>query len=285
MTLVIAHADEEICFMVADTLVSHEHFRLKGDIGPVNGEFHSLKIQVLSGTAAVGFAGSFDEAYGAVRTLQAALIENQSLDPVAWLVERNLRAADFLVLLNRGSKQLFHVANGSARQVTNAYIGAQEEYAKFLQLKRPYAGPSIRWLADNGTQVAHQVTFREMEFDVVSDAMEALSRDRVGRKQPSVGAISGCVVRVVDARISKELEYMQSVEVSHFPWEPAGGYSLMAANAPQRGIGIYFRAGGRGFLMPVCGEAACVSSHAPDLASFVQEARDKFGMNLEGGTW
>lgn len=44
MTLVIAHASEDIGFMVADTLLNHEHFELKGDIGPVDGEFHCLKI-------------------------------------------------------------------------------------------------------------------------------------------------------------------------------------------------------------------------------------------------
>ncbi|MDT9702618.1 hypothetical protein, partial [Streptomyces sp. P17] len=62
MTLVVAHAEPDICFMVGDTLLSHEHFTLKGDIGPVNGEFHSLKIQIVTGELAIGFAGNFDTA-------------------------------------------------------------------------------------------------------------------------------------------------------------------------------------------------------------------------------
>ena len=46
MTLVIGYADADIGFLVGDTLLSPEHFQLLGDIGPVNGEFHSLKIQI-----------------------------------------------------------------------------------------------------------------------------------------------------------------------------------------------------------------------------------------------
>lgn len=75
MTLVVAHASPDICFMVGDTLLSHAHFQLKGDIGPVNGEFHSLKIQILSGELAVAFAGNFDAAYSAVSTLKAGIFE------------------------------------------------------------------------------------------------------------------------------------------------------------------------------------------------------------------
>ena len=71
MTLIIAYADNDICFMVGDTLLSHEHFQLKRDIGPVNGEFHTLKIQILSGSIAVAFAGKFQESYHAVRELRA----------------------------------------------------------------------------------------------------------------------------------------------------------------------------------------------------------------------
>jgi len=50
LTLVVAYCADDICFMVGDTLVTHAHFELKGDLGPVNGEFHSLKIQILSGS-------------------------------------------------------------------------------------------------------------------------------------------------------------------------------------------------------------------------------------------
>jgi hypothetical protein len=49
MTLVVGYADCDIGFMVGDTLLSHQDFRLPDDVGPVNGEFHSLKIQILNG--------------------------------------------------------------------------------------------------------------------------------------------------------------------------------------------------------------------------------------------
>jgi hypothetical protein len=285
MTLVVAHASEDICFMVADTLLSHEHFRLKGDIGPVNSEFHCLKIQILDEGLAIAFAGNFDMAYQAVRQLKDTLTRNPDTDALRWLADQNLCDASFLALTVGEEKKLFVISNGKIRQAINAYIGDAEEYDRYLNLRGPYRGPAMRRSIVEGVVVEDAVTPGEVEFDIVSDAMEAVSRDRVGRKQPSVGAISGCVTRVVDARLSGELEYLQSIEVSNFPWEPTGGFTLLAANTPERGVGVYFRAGGRGFIMPVCGESACIPSYASDLASFIEEAHNKFGMKLVGGTW
>lgn len=282
MTLVVAYADNDIGFMVGDTLLSHELFQLKDDIGPVNGEFHSLKIQILSGSVAIAFAGRFQEAYQAVRELKNTLSAKPDTNPVEWLAQREgLDGCEFLVLLNREPKQLFRIVDGKRLQHQRAYIGIQDEYKKYLELRKPYAGPATR--RNQGRDVA--LTEGEKEFDVVSDAMEAVSRDTVGRKHALVGAISGCVIRVVDARISKELEYMQAIEVSNFPWEPEGGYTVLAANTERRGIGIFFKAGGRGFILPVCAETPCVASRAADLKSFIEEAKERFGMVLIGGTW
>jgi len=157
----------------------------------------------------------------------------------------------------------------------------QTDYQRYTELRQSYAGPLVRLEAD----VEIAVTESEKEFDVVSDAMEALSRDTVGKKYVTVGAISGCVIRVVDARLSKQLEYLQAVEASNFPWEPESGYTLLASNNETRGVGIYFRSGRRGFMMPVCGEAPCIASHAADLNAFIAEGRDNFGMELTGGKW
>lgn len=286
MTLVVAHADGDIGFMVGDTLLSHEHFRLKEDVGPVNGEFHSLKIQILSGSIAVAFAGKFEEAYQAVRDLKDVLSSRPEIDPVGWLATRDgINGCEFLVLLNRDRKQLFRISDGAASEFQTIYIGMQDEYRKYLDLRKPYRGPATRLVIDDGANTEIPVTEGEKEFDVVSDAMEALSRDTVARRHPAVGAISGCVIRVVDGRLSRELEYMQAVEVSFFPWEPEGGFAMLAANADNRGVGIFFKAGGRGFILPTCGEDPCIASYAPDLNTFLNEARDKFGMTLTGGTW
>lgn len=286
MTLVVAHASPGICFMVGDTLLSHANFQLKGDIGPVNGEFHSLKIQILSGGLAVAFAGNFDAAYSAVTALKLELSNDSTIDPVAWLASKKLADVDFLVLKNE-EKQLFVIENGSARQASNAHIGDGREWNRLLQLKQAYKRALERHTIDENGRIVRSdpVGPEEQEFSVISDAMEALSRDRVGRKQPTVGAISGCVVRVVDARISQQLEYLQDAMVSHFPWEPAGGFTLLASNEPSRGVGIFFRVGGRGFIMPVGGRPPCVASAAETLQAFIEEARVKFGMKLTGGTW
>ncbi|MBR0851487.1 hypothetical protein JQ543_27340 [Bradyrhizobium diazoefficiens] len=287
MTLVVAHASQDICFMVGDTLLSHTHFQLDGDIGPVNGEFHSLKIQILSGELAVAFAGNFDAACGAIAALRLELSNGATIDPAAWLASRNLADVDFLVLKNGEGNQLFVVERGQMREATNAHIGDANEWKRLQELMQPYSGAFERHTIYENGRIARTdpVTPGEQEFDVVSDAMEALSRDRAGRKQPTVGAISGCVVRIANARISRQLEYLQAVEVSHFPWEPAGGFTLLASNEPTRGIGIFFRVGRKGFILPVGGTSHCVASTAETVQAFIEEARIKFGMKLTGGTW
>ncbi|QWG11814.1 hypothetical protein KMZ29_19070 [Bradyrhizobium sediminis] len=288
MSLVIAHACDDIGFMVGDTLLSHERFQLRDDIGPVNGEFHGLKIQVLNGTIAVAYAGHFQSAYRTICDLYATLKRTPSLDPVQGIVDRpSLDQCEFLVLLNEShKKQLFRIADHQAQRCERAYIGDQDEYHRFSEIRRPYEGPPVRHSQNaEGSDAAVPVTEGEKEFDVVSNALEALTRERVGRKHPTVGAISGCVIRVVDARISRDLEYLQAVEVSHFPWEPHSGYTLLASNTDHRGVGIYFRSGHRGFVLPVCGDDTCVALSEPTLDSFVAAARDRFGMHLIGGTW
>jgi hypothetical protein len=287
MTLVVAYCADDICFMVGDTLVTHAHFELKGDLGPVNGEFHSLKIQILSGSLAIAFAGDFDAAYAAVRALKEDLSLNPDINPVVWLTQQEgLGGCDFLVLLNSEKKQLFHVGGKEAVACQRRYIGFAEDYARYTELRQQYAGPAVRHIIGrDGKPSTLTVTDGEKEFDVVADAMERLSRDLVGRKHQIVGAVSGFVTRVVDARISGELEYLQSVEVSSQPWEPAGGYSVLADNTNTRGLGIYFRAGGRGFIFPVCGMPPCTPSGAESLSDFIQEANDTFDMKLVGGTW
>jgi hypothetical protein len=285
MTLVVGYADEEIGFLVGDTLLSHQYFQLADDVGPVDGEFHSLKIQILSGNIAVAFAGLFDPAYAAVRELKSVLDRDSAIDPATWLSEKGgVGQCEFLVLTLRGGlRRLVRVANGQVREGRRFYIGMQEEYARYLNLRRPYTGPLVR--IEPPSNIENAVTVGEKEFDVVASAIETLANDSAGRKFEVVGAISGCVIRVVDARISRELEYMQSVMVSNFPWEPEGGYTMLASAEDTRGIGIYFRAGKRGFMMPVGGEIPCVEIEAEDVETFVELGRERFGMELVGGTW
>jgi hypothetical protein len=251
VTLVIGYADNDIGFMVGDTLLSHEHFRLKDDVGPVNGEFHSLKIQILSGSIAVAFAGKFEEAYQAIRNLKAVLSAHPDIDPVGWLAQRDgLNGCEFLVLLNRDRKQLFRISDGTVSEFKTTYVGVQDDYRKYLELRKPYTGPATRLVIDGGANTEIPVTEGEKEFDVVSDAMEALSRDTVGRKHVTVGAISGCVIRVVDARLSEELEYMQSVEVSNFPWGPRADL-LCSQRTPTIEVLVYI-------LRPATAASCCL---------------------------
>lgn len=286
MTLVIGYADAEIGFLVSDTLLSPEHFQLVNDVGPVNGEFHSLKIQILSESVAVAFAGNFEQAYQCVRALKTEISKNKSVDPIEWLSSREgVDDCEFLLLLIDGEnpRRLVHVSAGKWFEPLRYYIGMQAEYDRYQGMRRPYAGPLT------GVQFPENKVFTvpegEKEFSVVSDAMESLSRDTVGRKHQVVGAINGCVTRVADARISKKLEYLQSIFVSNTPAESDSGYTMLASNEDARGIGIYFRTGKLGFIMPVCGDQLCVGVRSDDLKGFVEKGSKQFGMKLLGGTW
>ncbi|MBR0896024.1 hypothetical protein JQ616_13775 [Bradyrhizobium tropiciagri] len=165
---------------IASTLSSHEHFQLHDDVGPVNGEFHSLKIQILSGDLAVGFAGDFGAAYKAIIDLAAALAKGPSLDSVEWLRMRNLEHVDFLVLCNStAAKKLHVIEDGKVRRATNAHIGDSMGWKRFLKLKKPYEGPDTRVsIAADGTEQTDAVTDGEKEFDIVSNYGGAFPRHR-----------------------------------------------------------------------------------------------------------
>jgi len=58
MTLMVAMANDDLGFVVGDTVLS-PLLEVKGNpVGPVNGEFHGLKIQILNGATAIAFASS-----------------------------------------------------------------------------------------------------------------------------------------------------------------------------------------------------------------------------------
>jgi hypothetical protein len=122
----------------------------------------------------------------------------------------------------------------------------------------------------------------ELEFAEVSNAMEELTHQQ---QSNSVGAIAGCVIRVVDARISGELEYLQSVEASVSPWEGHSGFSFFASNSSVRGVGVYYGSGKLGFLFIVGDSEPCRKEYAETLNQFIEAASAKYGLNLNGGTW
>jgi hypothetical protein len=287
MTLIVAEAHPDIAFMVGDTLLSHVHFQLRQEIGPIRGEFHALKVQILNGSTVIAFAGHYDPAMERVRALDAALRANDTIDPTEWMSDQGpVNGCDFLLLSKRNQKKLYSFIEGQFRECQRAFIGDLSEYERYLEYKKPYSGPAARIVVEkDGSKSSVEVTSGEKEFDIVSDAMELTTWNNVAKKHATVGAISGAVIRVVDARISGDFEYLQSVETAHFPWEPLSGYTLLASNEDRRGVGIYFRSGNCGFILPVCAENACVPVSAFTLNSFIEMAKDGFAMKLEGGTW
>lgn len=292
MTLVVGHATDDIGFLVSDTLLTTE-FELKGHEGPVNGQFHALKIQILNGRVAVAYAGDVAKSIKTINALQAALSTDGVANAPKKLhelyreeVERSggkTTDCEFLVLQidQEGKKKLSKVDGERALQVERAYIGDAAEYKKMVALRRPYTPPMSQQVQQpDGTLATEPLAMSksEIEFAEVSDAMERLPHQKRGG---DLGVISGNTVRVVDARISRELEYLQSHEAGVSPAEDKGGYSLFASNSGQRGIAIYFVAGKLGYLF-VAGDAEpCRKEYAETDRDFIEIAKAKYGITLE----
>lgn len=297
MTLVVGYADKDIGFLVGDTLLSYpvEQYNPRE---PFIENFHALKIQILNPDVAVAFAGNVQLSLSILKLLSEELDVSPQLNVPQRLLELHSEYTDqhgllqnncdFLVLLitPEKTKQLARIADGSIDFVQRAYIGDSTEYVNFRNLMEPYRGPTIRHTLSNdgdGGNLSLLVTEGEKEFNQVSDAMESLTHKR---RSETVGAICGCVTRVVDARISGKLEYMQCVEASVSPAEGNGGFSLLASNVGSiRGIGLYYLGWKAGLIFIVSDELSCRKLKASTIGEFIELARNQYGLNLEGGTW
>jgi hypothetical protein len=177
------------------------------------------------------------------------------------------RDCEFLVLqLTAGAKILAYITDEKLSYCERAYIGDGDEYKRMTELRRPYDSPKMQHVQQpDGTfrTVPLVVSDGEREFMEISQALGELTGQRAqGQQQSSVGAICGCVVRVVNARVPGKLEYLQSGESSIFPWEGRSGFSLLASNSDVRGIAIYYRSGKMGFLFIVGDSEYCRKEYA-----------------------
>lgn len=284
-------------FLVGDTLLSYpvEQYNPRE---PLIEKFHALKIQILNPEVAVAFAGNVQHSLSILKRLSEELIVAPQLNIPQRLLELHCdytnqngshqNNSDFLVLLitPENTKKLARIADGSIDFVQRAYIGDSAEYVNFRNLTEPYSSPTFRHIQNNDGDDGNLnllVTDGEKEFSQVSDAMERLTHKR---RSETVGAICGCVTRVVDARISGKLEYMQCVEASVSPAEGNGGFSLLASNVGAiRGIGLYYRGWQAGLIFIVSDEVSCRKLMASTIGEFIELAHNQYGLNLEGGTW
>jgi hypothetical protein len=296
MTLIVAAATADIGFLVSDTLVT-TLIHIKGNpTGPINGEFHALKVQIVGPQTAIAFATSnaVYTAVGLISNLQDALRDNPELNVPDHLFGAYKQAittnqdrpdCEFLVLtLSSGGKKLARISNEAITYLERGYIGDANEYKRLMKLRQPHVPPQLQHVQQPyGTfkTLPLVVSAGEIEFQEISFAMEALVNQRTSQ---SVGAIAGCIVRVADARISKELEYLQSGEVGVSPEEGQTGFSVLASNTGTRGIGIYYRSGKIGFVMKVGDLEFCQIEKEPTIQSFIDAAKSKYGLELTGPT-
>jgi hypothetical protein len=294
MTLVVAHADSDIGFMIADTLLSSPA-PLRGEQRPVNGASHALKIHILSGRVAIAFAGDPGLACGLIAEVKADIDTAPELDIPQRLyhryqqradVIRGARSADFLVLrLAADEKSLNKVTlESGVQRIVRGYIGDPDGYRELMGLVGPYTGPTCQNIqqADGSFSTENfEPTNGEQWFVRASDALESLCHRR---SVETVGAIADAITRVVDARISGELEYMQAVCAGRSPEEGCTGYTLLAANDNMRAMAIYFYAGKLGFVFLPGDPAGCRRLSADSDVRFIEAARTQYGIDLTGAT-
>jgi hypothetical protein len=293
MSLIVGYAAADIGFLVADTLVSFptEKYNPRK---PVIEKFHALKIHILSPDIAVAFAGEVETSLAIIRQFQQELAVDLKLCAPRRIFELRQESAvktmgafkgdcEFLVLLLSPEKTLARITADQIHYAKRAYIGDAAEYSNFRTLVKPYSGPETRSVQNSDGKFHNAiVTEGEKEFEQVSTAMERLANQR---SSETVGAICGCITRVVDARISKKLEYMQSVEAGISAEEGRTGYSLLVSNSKPRGIGIYYYGWHAGLVFVVGDPVPCRRESAATIREFVKLAKSKYGLSLEGGLW
>jgi hypothetical protein len=193
---------------------------------------------------------------------------------------------EFLALkLTSQGKKLAHVTKDGVKYCERAYIGDAAEYKKMTDLRESYKAPKEQQVQQpDGTflTVPLEVSSGEAEFEEVAAAMEKLTNKR---QSDTVGAICGGVTRVVDAKRSGTLEYLQIGESSVTPEEGNSGYSFLASNSDTRGVGVYYQSGKLGFVFKVGDSEPCRREQAETVTDFIKIAKEKYGMNLEGVTF
>ncbi|WP_226112446.1 hypothetical protein [Burkholderia vietnamiensis] len=294
MTLVIGYATREIGFLIADTLLSSP-VALRGDEGQFNGATHTLKIHILSGRLAIAFAGDPGLATELIAELKTETEAHEDLDVPRYLLERyrqravgipEIKRSDFLILrlLDDGPTLDKVTLDDGIRNAERSYIGDAEGYRQLTALLGTYAGPKIRMVQQpDGSFVTEPFEPMEGErwFAVASDALESLCHKK---SVATVGAVTDAITRVVNARISGELEYLQSANVGRSLEEGLTGYTVLAANTGTRATAIYFYAGKVGFVFQPGDPAGCRRIASDSDIQFIDAARRQYGIELIGPT-
>jgi hypothetical protein len=293
MTLIVARITPDIGFMVADTLLTVQ-FELKNHVGPVNGKFHALKIQILNENTAVAFAGDAEPSFDLIKNLHVRLSADQTLNVSVQLFKSYKQLinnaqqqeppdCEFLVLeLTPGGKRLARITKDGIVACERAYIGYPDDYKQLMRLRRPQQFPETQQVQQSDGSfrtIPLIVSDGEREFAELSDAMERLAG---ARKSKTVGAIGDLVTRVADAKTTGKLEYLQRGEVSTSPAEGRSGFSYLASNSSTRGIGIYYQSGKMGYLFIVGDSEPCRMERAETVRQFIQTAKTKYDLDLTG---
>ena len=213
MTLIVAMANDDIGFMVGDTVLT-PLLEVRGNpLGPVNGEFHGLKIQILDSKTAIAFASSNASAtaLNIIADAQLEIQKNTQTNIFENVVENYKQRlascggekpdCEFLVLkLEADGKRLAHITATGLRFCERAYIGDAARYARMTELRKPFEAPKEQQVQqpDGSFKIEKVVDSKgQVEFIEIGFAVQALVQQR---EKDGVGAIAGNIIRVCDAR-------------------------------------------------------------------------------------
>ena len=136
MTLIVAMANDDIGFMVGDTVLT-PLLEVRGNpLGPVNGEFHGLKIQILDSKTAIAFASSNASAT-ALNIIADAQLE----------IQKNTQTNIFENVVENYKQRL-------------AYCGGEKPDCEFLVLKLEADGKRLAHITATGLRFLREGVHR-----------------------------------------------------------------------------------------------------------------------------
>lgn len=133
MTLIVAGVAGRSIWMVSDTAITSPLFETRTNRS-------SIKIEMVLGSSMIAFAG--DPVYGAAAIRVASDLEKGSevLDCLISDHVQHGRCVDFLyAYVDQDVPKLFHISDGTACQLSNAYIGKAESFRRFQEIRNTLA--------------------------------------------------------------------------------------------------------------------------------------------------
>ncbi|WP_146751419.1 hypothetical protein [Legionella feeleii] len=286
MTLIMAESDKDDGFFVGDTLLTVVPSLEKS--GPFNGEYHALKLHILSPKICIALAGYYELGLTVIHKVSQYVsqpdIENSIFELVHSIYKNecggHLNACEFLVMaITPQGTCLKKISYEGIWHFKKSYIGDPEAYKELQRIRLPFQAPTEELVQQSdGSFIQRPFVLTDLEknFIEISNAMIILPSN-------TVGVLGDGVFRVRVNRFGI-FEYMQQVRRGNSAEEINIGISLLSSTEPRYGIGIFYQAG-FGYCWIVGDSEYCRRIDANTISDFIEIASKNYNLSLKGGTW